>query len=504
MLDVFVTSVQFVDIRLDLVRHEAFFVQPVRLIVVARVGMPRCEGLPGGPCPDRKHDNTVKIGEGDLMLCRSCDATRFRQFCESKQSAASDCASVTAVSANARQSRNRTGTKVSTKSGSVTSDVPVGLSNNDDIVAADTFSEPVIPNVTTQCQVKAHHIIVNEMLSYVNFYRDNSSYDCIRKVVLGFYSAAEISDAKKLLFENFKEQLSDCPMPDRRNSSSRPAHEAEVDDILSIFEVLDNMNMIQDEYYLFAATNHERLPKYGPEEVNICTVVDKQVQLDMKMANLTTKFGEVSSGNQRSDSVLTDAMTRVEASVLESTKTLLDQITQLQAMCNSVPGTGQVQAREQRPSSVVYTRQAHHDRSRNVIINGIEEVRDDSTWRAQVDEALKTAAGREVSVNDVFRLGKYSINRTRPLLVKLHSAWDRRIILNGARKLAGVERFARIFISPDDPLEVRRKKTLDRLKRTATKQNKIVTVINGVINIDGKDVFSVDSGFLVSSNGNSG
>lgn len=42
--------------------------------------MPRCEGLPGGPCPLRKNDTTVVIGKGDLMLCPSCDAERRRMF----------------------------------------------------------------------------------------------------------------------------------------------------------------------------------------------------------------------------------------------------------------------------------------------------------------------------------------------------------------------------------------------------------------------------------------
>jgi len=246
---------------------------------------------------------------------------------------------------------------------------------------------------------------------------------------------------------------------DRRNSSSRPAHEAEVDDIISIFELLDNTNLLQD--YTFAAVNHERLLKYGPEEVNICTVADKQVRLDATMAQLTTRLDEVTCGNQYPttvNTVLTDALSRVEASVVESTRSLRDQITQLHAICDSMSSTNQMQAPAQKQSNVIYTRQEHHDRSRNVIINGIAEVREESTWRAQVDEALKTAAGREVSVNDVFRLGKYSTNRIRPLIVKLHSAWDRRVILNGARKLAGVEQLARVFISPDDPLEVRRKK----------------------------------------------
>jgi len=39
--------------------------------------MPRCEGLPTGPCPARKNDSTVKSTQGDLFLCPSCEETRF-------------------------------------------------------------------------------------------------------------------------------------------------------------------------------------------------------------------------------------------------------------------------------------------------------------------------------------------------------------------------------------------------------------------------------------------
>ena len=42
--------------------------------------MPWCEGLPNGPCPESKCDGTVRLGEGDLMLCPSCDDVRHRQF----------------------------------------------------------------------------------------------------------------------------------------------------------------------------------------------------------------------------------------------------------------------------------------------------------------------------------------------------------------------------------------------------------------------------------------
>jgi len=41
------------------------------------VSMPRCEGLPSGPCPAGVNDATVRSTQGDLFLCRSCEEERF-------------------------------------------------------------------------------------------------------------------------------------------------------------------------------------------------------------------------------------------------------------------------------------------------------------------------------------------------------------------------------------------------------------------------------------------
>ena len=43
-------------------------------------GIPRCNGPPFTSCPDNRNDSSVKMGEGELMLCASCDAERHRQF----------------------------------------------------------------------------------------------------------------------------------------------------------------------------------------------------------------------------------------------------------------------------------------------------------------------------------------------------------------------------------------------------------------------------------------
>ena len=41
--------------------------------------MPKCDGLPSvdGRCPQNVNNGSVKLCQGDLMLCPSCEATRF-------------------------------------------------------------------------------------------------------------------------------------------------------------------------------------------------------------------------------------------------------------------------------------------------------------------------------------------------------------------------------------------------------------------------------------------
>ena len=58
-----------------------------------------------------------------------------------------------------------------------------------------------------------------------------------------------------------------------------------------------------------------------------------------------------------------------------------------------------------------------------------------------------------------------------------------------------------VFIAPDEPLEVRRAKTLDRLKSRDVKAGKSATVTDGVLVIDGVEVFSLSNGFIHRNDG---
>jgi hypothetical protein len=84
-----------------------------------------------------------------------------------------------------------------------------------------------------------------------------------------------------------------------------------------------------------------------------------------------------------------------------------------------------------------------------------------------------------------------------PVLVKLGSVWNRRLVMAGVRKLRNVTELQRVFITADEPLEVRRQNTLDRLKYRAQREHKQVSISNdGVLSIDGVETFCIQRGFI--------
>ena len=111
--------------------------------------------------------------------------------------------------------------------------------------------------------------------------------------------------------------------------------------------------------------------------------------------------------------------------------------------------------------------------------------------RNNVDDILKFITGKDIDIVDLFRLGKYQENKIRPVLVKLRTVWDRRLILNGTRKPEDYHQ--RIYISPDEPLDTRRKRIFDRLKHKAIM---CVNEQNGALVVDGIVVFSLSAGYV--------
>ena len=194
---------------------------------------------------------------------------------------------------------------------------------------------------------------------------------------------------------------------DRRSSSARPAKEAEVDDIANMFTVVDRSGKLDD--VRFAAIAYDRLPRYGPEELNVAAVVDRQLRTEQCITDIANKlaiFDNFGVPAQTSLEPITEAVNRVDAELRASTRCLQEQITQLSTICSNLaqsrtPPSSPTSSPASRPQRAAAAGPATQiDRSRNVVITGIAEDRDSNVWKSKVVNILGITVGREVGISD--------------------------------------------------------------------------------------------------------
>ena len=96
------------------------------------------------------------------------------------------------------------------------------------------------------------------------------------------------------------------------------------------------------------------------------------------------------------------------------------------------------------------------DRCCNVILFGLPEKKSLAKEKCCIDEVLKFVAGKPVLWNDAFRLGRKKSSddfasmdvRPHPLLVKVNSVWDRRLLLSAKSKLREYD-IEKVFLHED-------------------------------------------------------
>lgn len=166
-------------------------------------------------------------------------------------------------------------------------------------------------------------VVLNELLAYVECYRHNSTDAAIQKVVLTHFSHDDIAEAKCLLVQELQSVSGIGQyITDRRNSVARPAHEAEVDDIIGMLDVADTKRAL--DVYAFVASNMKEMPKYGPEEINLGVVVDRQVQMEAAIASLSSSVQSMTSRPSAADPSV----------VQQTVKTVADDLQQQLAAFN--------------------------------------------------------------------------------------------------------------------------------------------------------------------------
>ena len=72
--------------------------------------------------------------------------------------------------------------------------------------------------------------------------------------------------------------------------------------------------------------------------------------------------------------------------------------------------------------------------------------------------------------------------------------WDRKLLVSGSYKLKNFRK--QVLIRPDETLETKRKQMLERIKVRAERKGKSVSVVGGVLSVDGVNVYSLGNGHI--------
>jgi len=185
------------------------------------------------------------------------------------------------------------------------------------------------------------------------------------------------------------------------------------------------------------------------------------------------------------------------------TDTVNGQLRQFDAICQNLKVmTSAATDLASRIKSSATTSTPTDDRAANIIVFGLAEDRNSSVWNTVLSNALKHVAGRPVEIADAFRAGKYDASqvRHRPIIVKLRSVWDKRLVLSNARKLSEITEYRHIGFAPDEPLETRRRNAMKRLHDKATREGKqsSISPTGDRLIVDGVLVFSLNDGLICS------
>jgi len=75
------------------------------------------------------------------------------------------------------------------------------------------------------------------------------------------------------------------------------SHEAEIDDILNLIDILD----LQSEFnrFKFVACNLDNFPKFGPKEINIAAVINRQAIVEASVQDISSRVHDLVTNQER-------------------------------------------------------------------------------------------------------------------------------------------------------------------------------------------------------------
>ena len=323
-------------------------------------------------------------------------------------------------------------------------------------VGGHVFSQPCnaggsrssvrLVDALTDCDLSSNlspSLLVDTALSFIKAFRLKGDADSLRMVVRERFSPKEIEKAKLNLWNFCKSDLeaNGLQFHARRDSDKRSQLMADLSDLLKFFDVLDSVDQVPPIHC--EASDLLRLPPFSLDPV--AEQVQGVSQSLSSLSDMVDRFDKKLSSfldSSSSTSVLSSY-----ASVASST-----------ALTNHVPSSTMSAQKNITPHSL-----SPDGRELDVILFGLPDEGSIVDSKQVVDEMLEFLAGKQIHIKDMFRLGRFrkpqpSALPPRPILVKLSTAWDRKLVLSRRVKLKEfhIKRlFLREDVAPDHKLRRR-------------------------------------------------
>ena len=288
-------------------------------------------------------------------------------------------------------------------------------------------------------------LLANAVLSFIKAFRLKGDNESLKGIVIERFSDVAVDTAKKLLWDVCKDQLVSAGLSfhSRRDSDKRSQLVANLEDILQAFQSLDSLNQVPSIYC--EAVDLLQLPP-----LSLDPVAEQVKSNSLALKTLTSTIEDLSKK-------LTSLGSTLKQPVASSFASVVSSGSPSDALSSSVVGPpASVCARQHKESAALLSRQSS-GRELNLILFGLEETSSIVETKQSVDEILAFIAGKPVSIKDMFRLGSRPSSssasthaRPRPVLLKLSTAWDRRVVLFSKRKLKDF-RIQHLFLREDLP-----------------------------------------------------
>ena len=305
----------------------------------------------------------------------------------------------------------------------------------------------------------ASSVFCEPVLAFVKAFRLRGDASALKQAALGRFSPSMLAEAKKSLWEHCRTDLSSLELSftSRRNTGKRSQASADLDDLVLAFDKLDEVDKLPLIYC--EAVDLVKLPPIAADSISMIVSgnADRLIELDERISQLQEAMSDLSSKfvhTAPSDSLPGSFASAVKSSPKAPTV---------------APIVGDIEVRAKGRTNL------RVERADNLVIFGLPEVHSLSVLKSSVDDLFTFLTGEPIVIRDLFRLGRKQnpvsttpSARPRPVLVKLSTSWDRRIIMSNVRKVKEYSTSG-IFIREDLSTEERQKRKEQFLRRKAAR-----------------------------------